>query len=165
MSRGTQCQQQPWGWCLSGVGEAEPVSQSWCASGHFCQSPLDKFLLLVLSALAVGKKLFSCTFWTGSWQRKPSSASLPQKLQRSRGDVKVQGRESSSLLPAPQGLSSKLFLVRPRQDGAGRGQCCSLKRENPAPHNGVSCQKLSHESSLESLCTVVSFHQVSPQRT
>lgn len=48
------------GWCLSGVGETETVSQSWHAGGHFCQSPLDKFLLL-LSALAVGKKHFSCT--------------------------------------------------------------------------------------------------------
>jgi len=60
------------------------------------------------------------------------------ELEASRGDTRVQGGRAQ-----PHGrLSSGLFLAKPRQDSADRGQRCSLKLENPAPHNGVSCQKL-----------------------
>ena len=83
--------------------------------------------MLVLSALAVGKTFLAALLGTESWQGEPGSASLPRRLEGSRGDVRVQGREGGSRLPAclpaclpHSGLSSGLFLTRPRQDGADR---------------------------------------------
>lgn len=84
----------------AGVGEVEPVPHSQCAGGHFSQSPLDKFLL-VLSAPAVEKKLFSCTSLDRKLAKKTQqcfssieAAEIQERYQGAR-------RESSSLLPAP----------------------------------------------------------------
>lgn len=147
------------GWCLNGARETEPVSQSQLTGRHFCQISLGQVCARPVSTCC-GKNLSSCTSWDRKLARRAhlclssKQAAVIQGRCQGAGEG---GQQPSACLPH-RGLSSGLFLTRP-------GRTVLTEDENPAPHNGVSFQKLCCENSLESLCIIVAFRQVLPQRS
>lgn len=88
------------GWCLSWVRETEPVSQLQLAGGHFCQISLGQVCASPVSTCC-GKKPFILHFLGQKAGKESAAASLPRRLEESRGDDRVRGEEGGSPLPAP----------------------------------------------------------------